>query len=188
MPVSSNPDRNLDYQFYFLFRTYCPQGEDKLPEPFQEFGSLQGIGIRIDTDKRLFRRNAPSQKPLAEWQTQLKTAWDDICQTYSHAFNSQPTLPRAVNYCEKALLGIALVLWDESLDRHEVTKLRLVLLKLCYQPGPSIFSGTYRLIKIETVYISTEAEIWRYFPSPPAPLPEGEGRKKIREISASVLN
>jgi len=29
--------------------------------------------------------------------------------------------------------------------------------------------------------ISTEAEILRYFPSPPAPLPEGEGRKKIRE-------
>jgi len=120
MPVSSNPDRNLDYQFYFLFRTYCAQGEDKFPEPFQEFGTLQGIGIPIDTDKRLFRRNALPQKPLAEWQTQLNTAWDDICQTYSHAFNSQPTLPQAVNYCEKALLGIALVLWDESLDRHEV--------------------------------------------------------------------
>lgn len=123
MPVSSNPDRNLDYQFYFLFRTYCPQGEDKLPEPFQEFGTLQGIGIRIDTDKRLFRRNAPSQKPLANWQTQLNTAWDDICQTYSRAFNSHnspPTLPPAIDYCEKALLGIALVLWDESLDRHEV--------------------------------------------------------------------
>ncbi len=29
--------------------------------------------------------------------------------------------------------------------------------------------------------INTEAEILRYFPSPPAPLPEGEGRKKIRE-------
>jgi len=29
--------------------------------------------------------------------------------------------------------------------------------------------------------ISTEAEILRYFPSPPAPLPEGEGRKKIPE-------
>ncbi len=29
--------------------------------------------------------------------------------------------------------------------------------------------------------ISTEAEIRWYFPSPPAPLPEGEGRKKIRE-------
>ncbi len=29
--------------------------------------------------------------------------------------------------------------------------------------------------------LSTEAEILRYFPSPPTPLPEGEGRKKIRE-------
>jgi len=29
--------------------------------------------------------------------------------------------------------------------------------------------------------VSTEAEILRYFPSPPTPLPEGEGRKKIRE-------
>jgi len=29
--------------------------------------------------------------------------------------------------------------------------------------------------------VSTEAEIRRYFPSPPAPLPEGEGRKNIPE-------
>jgi len=29
--------------------------------------------------------------------------------------------------------------------------------------------------------VSTEAEIRRYFPSSPAPLPEGEGRKKIRK-------
>ncbi len=31
------------------------------------------------------------------------------------------------------------------------------------------------------MFISTEAEIRRYFPSPPTPLPEGEGRKNIRE-------
>jgi hypothetical protein len=126
MNTPSNPDRNLDYQFYFLFRrTYCPQGEDKFPEPFPEFGTLQGIGIPIDTDKRLFRRNAPPQKPLAEWQTHLKEAWDSICQEYSNAFSLQPpqpqlASPQAVDYCEKTLLGIALVLWDDSLDRHEV--------------------------------------------------------------------
>jgi hypothetical protein len=125
MNISSNPDRNLDYQFYFLFRTDGPQGEDKLPEPFPEFGTLHGIGIPIDTDKRLFRRNVPPQKPLAEWHTHLQTAWDSICQEYSNAFNPQapqPQLasPQAVDYCEKTLLGVALVLWDDSLDRHEV--------------------------------------------------------------------
>ncbi len=35
--------------------------------------------------------------------------------------------------------------------------------------------------------ISTEAEIIRYFPSPPAPLPEGEGRKIYEKIAVSVL-
>ncbi len=56
----TNPDRNLDYQFYFWFRTAWWKDEQYIREPFNQFGTLHDVGIQIDTDKRLFRRNAPA--------------------------------------------------------------------------------------------------------------------------------
>lgn len=80
-----NPNRNLGYQFYFLFRTYYYSQETELKrEPFIGFDSLEKTGIRIDADKRLFRRSI--QQPLDNWQTESQKAWKEIREKYHEAF------------------------------------------------------------------------------------------------------
>ncbi len=117
-------DRNLDYQFYFLLRTHWWRDEEYFYEPFEKFGTLETIGIQIDTDKRLFRRNAPAQTPLANWQIQLKKAWNNICETYRQAIspnNPEQGMKEARQFCQDNLLGVALIIWDADLQRHEIT-------------------------------------------------------------------
>jgi len=120
----NSSDRNLDYQFYFLFRRHWWKDEQHLYEPFEKFDTLEHKGIQIDSDKRLFRRNAPAQSPLAMWQTHLKAAWEDICETYRQAIspdNPERGLDEALLYCQDNLLGVALIIMDEDLKRHEIT-------------------------------------------------------------------
>jgi hypothetical protein len=119
-----NPNRNLDYLFYFLFRTSRWQDGEYRHEPLLAFGKLHDLGIPIDTDKRLFRRSAPEQTPLADWHHHLIQAWQDILQHYSQAFNPENphlAMEQAVQYCQANLLGVALVIMDEKLAHHEVT-------------------------------------------------------------------
>jgi len=121
---SINPNRNLDYQFYFLFRTHLWKEEQYIREPFDRFGDLDDIGIQIDTDKRLFRPETPTQRPLDDWQAYLKIAWEGILQEYCEAFN--PEAPdeakdTARHFCQDNLLGVALLIMDEAVDGHEVT-------------------------------------------------------------------
>lgn len=116
-PIETS-NRNLDYQFYFLFRTfYYWEGAELVREPFIGFDTLQENGIQIDTDKRLFRRNAQAQTPLTEWQTELQAAWREIYAKYHRVFEGRDSR----NYCENALLGVALLIMDESLERHNET-------------------------------------------------------------------
>ena len=120
----NSSDRNLDYQFYFLLRTHWWQDEKYVYEPFEKFGTLETIGIQIDTDKRLFRRNAPAQTPLANWQIHLKAAWDNICETYRQAIsprNPEQGMDEAWQFCQDNLLGVALIIMDADLQRHEIT-------------------------------------------------------------------
>jgi hypothetical protein len=119
-----NPNRNLDYLFYFLFRTYRWQEGEYLREPPLAFGKLHDLGIPIDTDKRLFRRSAPAQTPLANWGEHFIPAWQDILQYYSRAFNPKRphlAMAEAVQYAQANLLGVALVIMDETVVQHEVT-------------------------------------------------------------------
>lgn len=119
-----NPNRNLDYLFYFLFRTYRWKEEEYRQEPLLAFGKLHDFGIPIDTDKRLFRRSAPAQTPLADWPIHLIEAWQNVLQHYSHAFNPenpQLGMEKAMPYCQENLLGVALVIMDDTLEQHELT-------------------------------------------------------------------
>ncbi|HID98892.1 MAG TPA: hypothetical protein EYP59_01210 [Thiotrichaceae bacterium] len=119
-----NPNRNLDYLFYFLFRTSRWKEGEYRQEPLLAFGKLHDFGIPIDTDKRLFRRSAPAQTPLADWPIHLIQAWQNVLQHYSHAFNSDNPylcMDKAVQYCQENLLGVALVIMDDTLEQHELT-------------------------------------------------------------------
>jgi hypothetical protein len=118
-----NPNRNLDYQFYFLFRTWFWQNDQQIcREPFDRFDKLQGLGIQIDTDKRLFLRPVTPGTLLSDWPAKLKNAWDGIVQKYARAFSRsadfQPWMAPAETYCQASLLGVALLILDESLERH----------------------------------------------------------------------
>jgi len=84
----------------------------------------------------------------------------------------------------KAAIGIN----REPRAAELVTILSLTVLK-CNLKGLTSLEGLQVCTGLQTLdrrgnqltHLSTEAEILRYFPSPPAPLPEGEGRKKIPE-------
>lgn len=124
-PSIINPNRNLDYQFYFLFRTHLWKEEQYIQEPFHQFGELQEMGIQIDTDKRLFRPETPANMPLADWQTHFNIAWNHILEQYSQAFHPEQP-PQAISeqarlFCQDNLLGVALLIMDETLEKHEVT-------------------------------------------------------------------
>ncbi len=118
--MTDNSNRNLDFQFYFLLRTSWWQDEQYIQEPLQEFDTLHEKGIKIDTDKRLFRRvPKKAQIPLENWQAELIKSWNNICEIYRKADNLEEN--EVSQYCQNNLLGVALVIMDESLERHKVT-------------------------------------------------------------------
>jgi len=167
-------DRNLDYQFYFLFRTYRWIGEALIQEPFSQFGSLEGIGVPIDTDKRLFRRAKFAQIPLEQWTTHLTTAWQEVCLEYTKAFNPQhfdktPSKP-AIEFCEKMLLGVALLIMDEDLERHQVIiplidKKNNKLSELSYQYQPTALNQQWLTIQDKQGEMAQPAQFHSFVPT-----------------------
>jgi len=124
--MSDNFHRNFEYVFYFLLNTYQLTEEgSRLEEPeILGFNSherdVTKHGVRFDSDKRLFRRDAPANESLSNWGEYLKSGWKDICRIYGEAFNDAQ---KGQIYCEKTLLGIALLILDEGNDltQHHVS-------------------------------------------------------------------
>jgi hypothetical protein len=113
----------VEYVFYFLFRTYLWQDNRRWDEPplglEPKKRRVSQHGIRFGEDKRLFRRDVDETEPLENWAEQLTQKWQQICQVYAEASGNQE---QALQYCQQALLGVALVILDEgdSLEHHSV--------------------------------------------------------------------
>ncbi|HEC83799.1 MAG TPA: hypothetical protein ENI48_00935 [Thioploca sp.] len=113
----------FEYVFYFLFRTYLWQDNRRWDEPplgleTNKRHVLQH-GIRFGEDKRLFRRNVDEGEPLENWAEHLTQKWQQICQVYAEAWGNQK---QAQQYCQQALLGVALLILDQgdSVEHHSV--------------------------------------------------------------------
>jgi len=118
---------NLDCQLYFLFRTHFWRDGELIEEPFKgRFNSLHNNGVKIDEDKRLFRRNFDAkaqEKGLENWQQYLADSWKDILQHYTDAYAEMPDRNakiKAQQFCEAAFYGVALLIMDENIARHKV--------------------------------------------------------------------
>ena len=112
---------NLDCQLYFLFRTHLWRDGKLQEEPFRgHFYGLHENGVKIDEDKRLFRRNFSD---IHHWQLHLADSWKNILQYYIDAYMETPPRQaeiKAQEFCEMALYGIALLIMDEDIARHQV--------------------------------------------------------------------
>jgi hypothetical protein len=127
----TDQNRNLDYHFYFLFRTHLWKNEQHIQEPFKgKFDTIRTLGIQIDADKRLFRYDdVPACTPLAHWQAHLKDAWQKVLHEYANAYAnasvpyvSSKSMEKALEYCQEGLVGVALIIMDEKLEEtHKVT-------------------------------------------------------------------
>jgi hypothetical protein len=118
---------NLDCQLYFLFRTHLWRDGELIQEPFKgRFDRLHQNGVKIDEDKRLFRRNFDSKiqtEGLQHWQQELAKNWKDILQRYTDAYAETPdhyAKKKAQQFCKKAFYGVALLIMDENIVRHQV--------------------------------------------------------------------
>jgi len=112
---------NLDCQLYFLFRTHLWRDGELKEEPFRgRFDRLHENGVKIDEDKRLFRRNFSD---IDHWQQRLADAWKNILQCYTDAYAETPSRhaeKKARQFCEMALYGVALFIMDEDIVRHKI--------------------------------------------------------------------
>ena len=119
---SSQQHRNLSYQFFFLMRTYWWENEKRIEEPFFDSDHIQintkGKGVRIDNDKRLFRYEV-NEKPLEEWQTNLKQAWHDLQHIYHEEFKHF-NKEQSDKFSQQFLLGVSLVILDEEINQHQI--------------------------------------------------------------------
>jgi hypothetical protein len=112
---------NLDCQLYFLFRTHLWRDGELKEEPFRgHFYGLHENGVKIDEDKRLFRRNFSD---IHHWQQHLVDAWKNILQCYTDAHAETPSHDaeiKAKQFCEMAFYGVVLLIMDEDIVRHKV--------------------------------------------------------------------
>jgi len=117
--TSSPENHNLSYQFFFLMRTHWWENEHRIEEPFLGSDRIkvntQGKGVKIDNDKRLFRYDVKENISLDEWQIYLKEAWGLIQETYHKNDEHQ-----SKEFPQKLLLGVSLVVLDESLQHHQI--------------------------------------------------------------------
>jgi len=118
---------NLDCQLYFLFRTHLWRDGELIEESFKgRFDSLHQNDVKIDEDKRLFRRNFDPKiqtEGLQNWQQYLADSWKDILQRYTDAYAEIPARNaeiKAKQFCEAAFYGVALLIMDENIVRHQV--------------------------------------------------------------------
>jgi hypothetical protein len=117
---------HFEYVFYFLFRTYLWMEDGSRWDEPTTLGfdtskrKVLQHGIRFEDDKRLFRRDVPPGESLESWGEHLKRSWRDICRLYTQSFDDKA---KAHAYCQKALLGVALLILDdgERVDHHRVS-------------------------------------------------------------------
>jgi len=130
-----NSDRQFDYQFYFMFRTYRPKEGEYIEEP-EKFSAIeelsdspnpqQVIGYKIDEDdKRLFRFHLAQQPALteSEFKQHLADYWDrvrhqyDNCQVRNNVTGQVSTR----NASEELLQGVAVLIIGDQLTEPDQT-------------------------------------------------------------------
>jgi hypothetical protein len=126
MVDSQNTSTHFEYVFFFLLRTSCFLTEEGelLEEPSRlNFDSRKQTakqhGIRFERDKRLFLRETTANQSLDNWALELQASWQTIEALYAEQFDSEE---QARHYCQKALLGVALLILDDgnSVAHHSV--------------------------------------------------------------------
>ncbi len=110
------------YTFFFLFETHI---ETKAGKPIREPTPIHNEkyniqhGIQFEEDKRLFRSKILTGK-LDNWNYELQHSWQAILQLYTKAYHDDKS--QALHYCQKALLGVALLVLEEgeTVEQHLV--------------------------------------------------------------------
>ena len=121
--MNDSQETHFEYMFYFLFSTYFWRDNHRWEEPPLDDLDKQFVlkkGVRIDEDKRLFRRDVVRGEPLENWGEQLRQSWQSISQVYTTAFADEKP---AQDYCQNALLGVAVLILEdgEHLKAHKLT-------------------------------------------------------------------
>ncbi len=147
----SNPQSNLNYEFYWLFQTQSePAALPDFEEVKVESGNLYNIKM-TDKDKRLFRWNAEASHPLDEWAHCLHRGWQQINAYYAHYGNSA--------FCESAFMGVALLIMDETVDTHQI--------KIGTTTGnPVIFQSSPHQTTVEKTLLHVEENQDHVLPKP----------------------
>jgi hypothetical protein len=137
--MNNTTSSDISYEFYYLLRTQIEKAEQLVREPRRLSAitepSISQEGFLIDTEKRLFRYDSlttqaendltdeePQSMPLDEWPKHLKKGWDKIQRQYIEYFATQGIdASQAQAFCSDALLGVALLINDASLESHRIT-------------------------------------------------------------------
>ncbi|EDN67412.1 membrane protein [Beggiatoa sp. PS] len=125
MVDSQNTSTHFEYVFFFLLRTSLLTEEGELLEEPSRLNfdsrkqTVKQHGIRFEQDKRLFLREATANQSLDNWALELQAGWQSLEALYAEQFDSEE---QARHYCQKALLGVALLILDEgaSVAHHSV--------------------------------------------------------------------
>ncbi|OQW91384.1 MAG: hypothetical protein BWK79_16990 [Beggiatoa sp. IS2] len=110
---------SLSYDFFFLFRRDAHELEEVFPLPDLSRKDLMGNGIFVDEDKILISRSY-AQQPLDESLKLMAKAWQDIVARHQKAIIAE-NAKKIEESCRSALLGVAVVIMDDSLDSHTLT-------------------------------------------------------------------
>jgi len=136
----SESQSNLNYEFYWLFQTQSePAALPDFEEVKVESGNLYNLKM-TDKDKRLFRWNAEASLPLDEWAHCLQRGWQEICAYYTRY--GKP------GFCEPALMGVALLIMDETVDSHRV-KIGTTTGEVIFQSSPHQTAAEKILLQVE---------------------------------------
>jgi len=139
---------NLSYEFYYLLRTEI-EAEGKL---FREPPTLSALrqssidkdGMLADHGKeRLFRIDThsfqPYQQPVSvdEWQKVMIFGWKNILARYTAHFDNDKE--KALSFCNKAFLGVIMLICDAELKNLEQYKISVPLQKGGNIPDEAVF-------------------------------------------------
>lgn len=125
MTDNQNTVTHFEYAFFFLLRTQFLTEEGKLLEEPKSLRSdrrkqtVKQYGVPFDRDKRLFLSDVPAGEKLDHWAIHLQQAWQQLQERYAHHFESEQL---AQEFCQNALLGVALLILDEgaTVKEHSV--------------------------------------------------------------------
>lgn len=162
----------LNYEFYFLFQTEAEYNGKHYTEPVslsndlieckEHFYSFK----QIDKDKRLFRYSSKCSD-LAQWDKELQKVWNDILACYTYYFeqdNSYITDDEIKIFCEQALMGVSLVIMDETLEHHQI-KLNTDQGEVIFKPSVDKTPTEKFLLQVEDV-VSDDLHSKKCMPKP----------------------